>query len=182
VRFYNQSRLSANDLRTIQRVANRIWAPYGIVIDAVTNAGGINVVVAGDLDAAPASEVAAPAVIGTTLFSDGHATPNIRLSEGAAEQLLNWRNDPAPPVARPIGALRPVLPRVLGVALAHELAHYLLDTPDHSSEGLLRERLSLAEMEGGRPSQLWLSCLQQRALSRCAARMARPAEPVGLHN
>jgi len=165
VRFYNQSRLSENSLQAIVQIANRVWAPYRIVIEMSGKGDGINIVVSGDDASAPTGDGGAPTVIGTTMFSNGHATPNIHLSVGAAEQLVNWSADKREPLsARPVAVLDAIVPRVLGVALAHELAHYLLDTSGHSREGLLRGRLSLSEMENPQSSRLRLSCAQRQAL------------------
>jgi hypothetical protein len=36
--------------------------------------------------------------------------------------------------------------RVLGRALAHEIGHYLLRSPDHSVTGLMRAQHSIAEL------------------------------------
>ena len=164
VHFFNQSRLTERSFRTITEVANRIWEPYGITIEAASQGEAINVVVSGE-EAASRFGENAPAVIGTTMFSNGHATPNLRLSLGAAQRLADWFDVQDQPLrGRPTAALDAIVLRVLGVALAHELAHYLLDTPEHASEGLLRSRFTLREMANAHPAQLSLTCAQRRVL------------------
>ena len=61
-----------------------------------------------------------------------------------------------PPVERDA-----ILSRMLGVALAHELGHYLLDSAHHSSAGLLRQTMAAHEMEQPNPSHLRLSRKEQ---------------------
>lgn len=165
VRVFNQSRLDDTGVAVIVNIANRIWAPYGISIEAATTPGALAVIIAsGSHKGKPGSSQAS--VVGTTMFRDGHATPNIHLWLGAAEALArrleypSWPEDVAPPAARETQLLH-----VMGVALAHELAHYLLDTPKHSSEGLLKAQLSLPEMELADPVHLTLTCAQRRAIS-----------------
>lgn len=164
VRFFNQSRLPLHEFRTITDVANRIWEPYGIRVDTQSRGEAINVIVSGSAPEVNGND-GAPAVIGTTMFSNGHATPNIHLSLGAAERLEEWFDADAREFGgrRPAVRNEPVL-RVLGVALAHELAHYLLDTSEHSPEGLLRPHPTFHEMEDARPERFSLTCPQRRAL------------------
>jgi hypothetical protein len=103
-----------------------------------------------------------PTVLGTTLFVEGHAMGNIRLSLAAAEELADT-GDMTPPIrSRPPVDRDGILIRVLGVALAHELGHYLLDTPHHASEGLLQAVLSLRDMMEVKLPHLGLTDEQQQ--------------------
>jgi hypothetical protein len=164
VHIFNQSRLDEAGVAVVVSVANRLWAPYGITIESNTTPGSIVVVVAAGSMAVPAGS-SGDDVLGTTMFSDGHATPNIRLWFGTAEEVTrrieypSWPPGVGPPATREVSILQ-----VIGVALAHELGHYLLDTSDHSSEGLLRAHLSVPEMEHADPVRLTLTCGQRRAI------------------
>ena len=108
-------------------------------------------------------------VLGTTLFSEGHATPYIRLSVGAAEAAAAaCHGDGLTFGERPSAARDAILQRMLGVALAHELAHYLLDTAQHSAGGLLRADIRVTELVRPTAIRYPLTLEQQHRL--CAAR------------
>ncbi len=62
-----------------------------------------------------------------------------------------------------------MIPRVLGVALAHEIGHYLLDTRTHASSGLLRAAIPAAELFEPRLAQLGLGREQASLLCRMRA-------------
>ena len=62
------------------------------------------------------------------------------------------------------------LRRMLGVALAHELAHYLLDTEKHSRRGLLRQTLTARDLEQPDLTRLELSQAQQWLMCSTAGR------------
>lgn len=63
-----------------------------------------------------------------------------------------------------------ILVRMMGVALAHEMAHYLLDTARHSSVGLLQAGLNIRELAFSEPTHLKLTPAQQRLLASCCVR------------
>jgi hypothetical protein len=96
------------------------------------------------------------------LFSRHHATPYIHLWRGAAEAVAD-----ATPIKGTLFSARPreerdaILLRMMGVALAHELAHYLLDTEKHSRRGLLRESLTARDLQHPEVTRLDLSRTQQ---------------------
>jgi hypothetical protein len=164
VRIYNQSSMADAGLATMLDVANRIWAPYGIAVARSDDPDAIAVVIA-DRQTRETAANPQSAVIGTTLFTQGHATPYINLSLGAAEAFAMSSHDDGPPFsARPRVQRDAMLDRMMGVALAHELAHYLLDTMDHTRAGLLRAGLSLRDFTRPEPSRLTLTLAQRRQL------------------
>jgi hypothetical protein len=156
LRMYNQTRLDGSVFASILDVTNRIWAAYGVSVEATTSLDAIAVVVSagtmhGTVDAAPIA-------IGDTLFTQGHATPYIHLWLGAAELLArNSEEDGRSFTMKPVAERDAILLRMLGVALAHELGHYLLDTSHHSSGGLLQSTMAAREMEQPNLSHLRLS-------------------------
>ena len=163
VKLYNQSRLDDAALLPLLDVANRIWLPYGVQIQAVTRTDGVALVV-GNGHRQPATR-AGGLVLGDTLFSDSHATPYIRLWLGAAELVATDASTPNLQfVALPARERDDVLVQMMGVAFAHELAHYLLDTGTHSDRGLLRAALTAGEFERPDLARLELTPAQQRVM------------------
>lgn len=163
LQIVNHSRLPQANVEGMRSVASRIWAQYGVDVEFGWGPGAVIVELAADGDLAP-SDPSVP-VLGTTQFTDGHAIPMIRLSPPVAEALAAE----AEIGVIPFRALSPehqdaVLERMLGVALAHELAHYLLDTRQHSSRGLLRERFTTRELAFPEQGRLTLTVEQQRLL------------------
>jgi hypothetical protein len=76
--------------------------------------------------------------VAATRVVDGRVTPPIYVSLDAAERVVRAAN---PPYSAP--ALAGIMvPRVVGRAIAHELAHVLLNTRAHTSRGLLRGRFT----------------------------------------
>jgi hypothetical protein len=161
--WFNQSRMQTSDLADILTVANRIWMPYGVSIEAGAGADAIKIIVSGHLmrpDSSPA-----PVPIGDTLFTNGHATPYIHLWLGAAERLASSSEiDGRTFTSRSLDQRDSILRRILGVALAHELGHYLLDTASHSSAGLLRETLGIDDLARPMPGHLRLTDAQQQLM------------------
>jgi len=167
VRVYNQSRLTDASVAAILQSANRLWLPYGVVLEQGTTADAIAVIIR----AAPARPDGKTGrmTLGTTLFTEGHATPYIQLSLSAAEQVAadaGTQGDGF--LARPGVQRDAVLLRMLGVALAHELGHYLLDFSGHSSDGLLKLSLRARDFEYPDPARLSLTGEQQALLCRAA--------------
>jgi len=156
LRMYNQTRMDESVFVNILEVTNRIWEPYGISVEVTTDLDAITVVVSGGTMHGTADTVPVP--VGDTIFTEGHATPYIHLWLGAAEMLARHSESGGQPFTmKPTVERDAILLRMLGVALAHELGHYLLDTPHHSSAGLLRQTLTARDMEHPNPAHLRLS-------------------------
>jgi hypothetical protein len=160
VRMYSQSRLPEAGLVAMFDTTNRIWLSYGVRIEPGGGADAVVVVVSD----APIRNTPRRTVLGTTLFVKGHATPNISLSLGSAEQLAASMDMTPAFESRPPADRDEILLRMLGVALAHEIGHYLMDTERHSSSGLLQSAISTRDLQGGQLSHLGLTDDQQRLL------------------
>jgi hypothetical protein len=163
LKFYNQSRMSDADLSTMVALNNRIWQPYGVTIERTTSPDGVSVVVSGR-ERRPVWN-STETVLGETLFSSHHATPYIRLWLGAADAMA----EAAQMGGRPFFALpreerHATLIQMMGVSLAHELAHYLLDTTKHSSRGLLKPSINVEDMQRPDLAHLELTQSQQRLM------------------
>jgi hypothetical protein len=172
LRVYNQSRMREPGLAHVIEVAGRVWGRYGVAIERGESSEAVSVILT------ERSELAKPpnpyaTVLGTTLFTEGHATPYIRLSVTAAESSAGEADEDGVPFAvMPRDRQDGMLQQILGVALAHELAHYLLDTMDHSHDGLLRSGLSPLEMLHANAAHLSLTPAQQHRL--CAGSAGLP--------
>lgn len=162
VTIYNQSRLQGPDIDRMLQVTNRVWGPYGVVFETGNGPGAVAVVL---LDGPSLPNDNERVVLGTTLFTEGHATPYMRLSLAAAEAFANESHEGGVPYnARPQEQRDEILDRMLGVALAHEMAHYLLDTAQHSRVGLLQAGLTMHELAYPEATRLTLTAAQQRLL------------------
>ena len=163
LKIYNQARLNDAALTTILGVTNGIWDPYGVRLEAAENPDAVAVVVFSGTMSGRSS--VGGLAMGDTLFMNGHATPYIRLYLGAAKLLAeNAETDGPPFVNKPRNDQLAILTRMLGVALAHEIGHYLLDTSAHSAEGLLRSIISARDLEEPNPAHLRLTHKQLRLL------------------
>jgi hypothetical protein len=163
VKMYNQSQISEASLEQILDTTNRIWNAYGVSVEPSTSANAIAIVLSDRSH--PAAANSGPSILGDTIFTSGHATPYIHLWMGNAEALAG-RSDIGglPFIMRSREERNAVVLQMMGVALAHELGHYLLDTTHHSVGGLLRETLSVSDLAHPNPDHLRLTDKQQRRI------------------
>lgn len=163
LKIYDQAAMSTVGLQRIVETANRIWRPYGVSVEPTTSQSAITVVVSRAVTAT-ATDLR-PAVLGDTLFTNGHATPYIHLWPANAEALATGAEiDGLPFIARSRVERDLILTQMLGVALAHELAHYLLDTSIHSTAGLLRGTLGVNDLAFPKPGHLRLTREQRQRM------------------
>jgi hypothetical protein len=165
VKFYNQSRMSEADLNTLVALNRQIWQEYGVTVERTPSPDGVSVVVSGR--ERPAAWGSTQTVLGETLFSNHHATPYIRLWLGAAEGMAEAaRPGGVPFFALPREERHAILIQMMGISLAHELAHYLLDTTKHSAGGLLKPSISVVDMQRPDMAHLELTRSQQRLMCK----------------
>ena len=132
------------DVETMEREANRIWAPYGIAIEGLhrpcTTPGDgprLKVRVRKTESVRPAG--IPRGTLGNIYFVAGRPTPLIDLWADEAVRVMGGSHvlftqglgDPR---------VRVEMGRLLGRSLAHELGHYLLASRVHTEEGLMRSR------------------------------------------
>jgi hypothetical protein len=166
VKLTNLAGVRDTDVAALCETTNRIWAPYGFAIELGPDARAIAVVLTAGQDLAPPDR--SRPVLGVTQFARGHALPFISLSLAAAEALAEEADLGVVPFrAESTEERSAILMRMLGVALAHELAHYLLDTMQHSAVGLLRAGFRTRELAFPDLAHVRLTLEQQRQL--CAA-------------
>jgi len=164
LRVYNQSRLNDTAVATVLENASRLWQPYGVTLASGSGEGAISLVIR---TTPQPDDKWGHKTMGTTLFFEGHATPYIQLSLEAAEQVAaDARTGDVTFVARPFQEREAILLRMMGVALAHELGHYLLDTRVHSADGLLRRALAARDFEYPESARLTLTGEQQALICR----------------
>jgi len=165
VTLYNGSRMTQPEIDLLLDVTNRIWAPYGVRLQLAAGPGTVTIALSDRRSAA--ANASGPRVLGTTLFTGGHATPYINLSRAAAEDFAEGTSQDGVRFSTlPVTKRNAILSRMLGVALAHEIGHYLLDTAHHSSVGLLQEGLGIRELASQDPALLTLTPDQERLLCR----------------
>ncbi len=163
VKIYNQPDLTDAGISRILETANRIWKRYGISVEASNARDAITVVVS--RRAAQGGTDFRPTVLGDTIFTDGHATPYIHLWPANAEALAAGSEmDGRPFTSRSRVEQDMILRQILGVALAHELAHYLLDTANHSADGLLRATIGVNDLAFPKLAHLRLTHDQARMI------------------
>ena len=70
--------------------------------------------------------------------------------------------------------------QVLGHAIAHEIGHLLLGTPDHSATGIMRARWSRDELRRAAWGQLLFAPEQSALLRTAAVKRLSPSDPLAL--
>jgi hypothetical protein len=150
---------------TIVTEADHIWSRHGINVREGDGLVALSVRIVSDGPSAHGAAAWNP-LGAVSFFAKGRPDRHISLFYDAAIDLIadaRWPGE---------AALRWIVPyqldivgRVLGRALAHEIGHYLLRTPEHSGQGLMRAHQPIAEMmaEDGRLFELTPS-QAQRAL------------------
>jgi hypothetical protein len=132
--------LGKQQIDMVEREVDAIWAPQEVTIEWSDHvrASSVRVVIDRPSSALPAAPGDEGWPVAMTPTIDGRVAPPIYVSLDAAERVVRASS---PPYSAP--ALAGVmLPRVVGRALAHELAHFLLNTRAHTPSGLLRGRFT----------------------------------------
>jgi len=173
---FNQTRVGDGTLAEIVDSANRIWMPYGLAIEHGEGPDAIKIIVSPGM--MPSATTAPGLALGDTLFTEGHASPYIHLWRGGAEALaMSAEIEGRTFTSRSIVERDRILVHMLGVALAHELGHYLLDSSRHSTAGLLRATIEVNDLAYPQPSHLRLTSEQRRRI--CLPRADAVAEHDG---
>ena len=139
----------------IAGVTDAVWRRYQVrVVLAGPTAAVLRVTIADE--SSPQAGTQGPIPVASTVFDQGHATPTIYLWLGSAERLAASRPGERDFSEFPTNAQSLRLSRILGVSLAHEIAHYLLDSAFHSTRGLLPATMSTLQMLDPRLKDLGL--------------------------
>jgi hypothetical protein len=138
--------------------ATRIWRSQGVTIDWLSTTAPLRATnrslrvlviprrgpVARQNESLAVGELLGP--------GKGHAVAIVSIE--AAERLVEEARPPGFPLLAPMDHRR--LGLVLGRAVAHEIGHYLLDTPTHARHGLMRPRFDAREFSDLRPGTFTL--------------------------
>jgi hypothetical protein len=132
--------LGERQIGMLKHEVDAIWAAQDVAIEWTTGItpGRVRVLVDRPATALPASARDEPWSVASARLVAGQVTYPIYVSLDAAERVVRGSS---PPYSSP-GLAGTMLPRVAGRALAHELAHFLLNTRAHTSGGLLRARFT----------------------------------------
>jgi hypothetical protein len=128
--------LGDRQIAMVEREVDEIWAAQGVTIEWSDHArsSSVRIVIDRSSSALPAAQDNDRWPMAMTRTIDGRVTPPVYVSVNAAERVVRASS---PPYSSPALA-GVVLPRVVGRAIAHELAHLLLNARVHTSRGLLR--------------------------------------------
>jgi hypothetical protein len=172
LRMANQTTLPAATIDDIAAVAGAVWARYGIRFEpARPQAAAVGVIVVPTR--APQPPHVDATALAATLFDNGQAAPTMYVWVGSAETLITSTSN------NPVFTLLPkkgqdaLISQMLGVALAHEFGHYLLNTVRHSATGLLRANIPTAEFLEPNLRSLGLNVDQQATLCHGLERLQR---------
>ena len=128
--------LGESQVDMVRREVGAIWAAQAVGIEWLCpeTKGCVRVVIDHPAAALPATRREEQWNVAATRLVAGHVSGPIYVSVDAAERVVRAAS---PPYSAP--ALTGLMvTRVVGRAIAHELAHVLLNTREHSQHGLLR--------------------------------------------
>ena len=174
VRFSNTTTLRDRDLRAIAAMVDAIWAPYGVRFNWEAAPGSVEIFF--DAEAVPPIPGSTPLPLASIAFVDGKVTPRISVSYGNARLLAaRARTNDRPFVTLPPPLQAELIDRMLGVAVAHELGHYLLNAKSHSVVGLLRPNIPTSQLMEANLRHLRLNRDQSSMLCQSVRRAAGAA-------
>jgi len=136
--------LGERQIDMLKREVETIWAGQNVTIAWTGGeaAQRVRVMIDRPASALPAATHDQHWPLAATRVVDGRVTPPIYVSLDVAERIVRGAN---PPYSAP--ALAGIMvPRVVGRAIAHELAHLLLDTRAHTPRGLLQARFTADDL------------------------------------
>jgi hypothetical protein len=144
--------------------ATRIWTPYDVDVRRVVSGGRAAIDIRVTITDRPPPTDRDLRAIGSIDFRAGIPVPQITLYEQRAWELI--RTVAGPGADRwPVSYRERVIGRVLGRALAHEVGHFLLRSPHHSTRGLMRASPPLADFVEAGGSQMHLAPEDAAALA-----------------
>ena len=145
----------------IVRNAREIWRPYADILfefdrDRPIPSRALRLVIT------ERTRPLSAASLGWIEFVDGRPSDLITVSSTAATNLMkasSWNGMPGP-------MQRFFLAKAMGQAVAHELGHYLLASPEHAAQGLMRGQLTASDVMQPRRSANRLDAGQVQRLER----------------
>jgi hypothetical protein len=167
--------VGGRQIEQLRTEIEQVWAAQGVTI-AWTSAptpASVRVVIDRPTTALPVATVDGTWSVAHARVVRGHVVPPIYASVEAAERVVR-----AAAQGSGRGQHGLLLTRVLARAIAHELAHLLLDTGIHTERGLLRARFTDADFVAPTAEGFGLDAGQQSALRRHRLLLTARAEPA----
>jgi hypothetical protein len=165
LRISNQTTLATASVDAITDFAGIVWRRYGVHLErSQEGRAAIGVIIAPTVSPQMAHD--GLRVLASTIFDHGEATSTMYVWVGSAEALMASAPGYHGSATLPKGAQDAGITQMLGVAFAHEIGHYLLDTADHSATGLLRANIPVTELLEPNLRALRLDRAQQVRLCR----------------
>jgi hypothetical protein len=170
--------VSGRQIDQLRTEIERVWAEQGVTIawSSVPTPASVRVVIDRPTTALPVAPTDGTWSVAHARIVRGRVVPPIYASVEAAERVVRAATEAS--ASRVQG---PLLSRVLARAIAHEVAHLLLDTGTHSAHGLLRARFTAADFVAPTAEEFSLDPGQRTAARRHPLLlMARVVPPSGL--
>lgn len=155
--------ISGREEAALLAEAIAVWRPHGLAIRMKgRNDGSCDrlITVRSDREAQPGDESTETA-LGWVPFVEGHARQLVFLRVPLARAMIRQ----FVPGTRSASLADVLLPKFLGRILAHELGHVLLNTADHATTGLMRDRYQANDVLREPSSAYTLSAAQRDRLT-----------------
>jgi hypothetical protein len=135
--------LGRGSIELLRQEVEAIWSAQGVkIVWTAADAGSAVLVLVDQPESAlPPSPADGQWHVAATRVVGGRIVPDMYVSLDAAARVVH---STSPPYSSPALA-GIIVPRVAARAIAHELAHILLDTRIHTRRGLLRARISASD-------------------------------------
>ncbi len=176
----SQTSMPEELVEAVAREAHAIWAPYldlRVTIARVAVPAGP--LVAMLVDAPAVAGEGDRSALGAIVFGDRSVPANrIVLSVSGARRLAEaaWSHD-GPLVIRPRVLLDRFVVHALARALGHEIGHFILRSPEHESQGLMRARFTTTELQDDTLKPYALTASDRSRLASTLAERTAKVQP-----
>jgi len=142
----NRARLTTSAETILTTEVTKIWQSAGVAVqwrpapsgESQAVGAGVYVIVVPEAQGLLPDQSGAGEGLAVIRFSNGRAHRHIYVSVGATTRIIA-RGSVRPPLdAVPVRLAQQRLARALGRATAHEVGHYLANSPEHAPRGLMR--------------------------------------------
>ena len=142
----NRAKLATSAETILTTEVTRIWQSAGVAVqwrpapsgESQTVSAGVYIIVVPEAQGLLSDLNGAGEGLAVIRFSNGIAHRHIYVSVGATTRIIS-RGSVRPPLDKvPVRLAQQRLARALGRAAAHEVGHYLANSPEHAPRGLMR--------------------------------------------
>jgi hypothetical protein len=142
----NRARLPPTAEATLMTEVTRIWRSAGVAVqwrpapsgEIEAEGDGVYVIVVPEAQGVVSDQNVAGEGLALIRFSNGRAHRHIYASVGATTRVMSGDKDRLRLDATRSRIVQQQIARALGRAVAHEVGHYLANSPDHAPRGLMR--------------------------------------------